>query len=446
MSKSDLIRLAIKNCTDEAELEKLEKELVKAVEEEALAKAKVQVKKEMEEAAAKAAAEKKEKEELETQKAVDAAREANKGAFIPDGAQITVGTPQMYKGVNLKGAIDALQNHGMVPAHVRRAAIQNPARAEQVCKFMIGVMDKANGVAPDAAKSMNEGTTTAGGYLTPTEERMAVLSYIRDTSIALADCAHIPMASDSTTMPRENGKVNVNYTDEESDATSTSAVFDQVTLTAKRMDAYVDVSNELIQDAAIPGGIAGLLAGQFLEAVGQKIDSTVFLGTGSPVSGIFKNAGTSEVFSSGSTAFSALLESNLRNVMAKIRPNRRANTKWYMSATAWWTIVKNIKDTNGKPLYDDYTAGQVIEAMLLGKPVREGNDDIMPSTSAAATGFIVLGDLSGFLIGDRLTNVSLMENPYLLMTSNQTRFHLFTRWAFAHGLPQNYSRIVTAAS
>ena len=261
----------------------------------------------------------------------------------------------------------------------------------------------------------------------------------------MTDCAHIPMNSDSVTMSRENAKVSVAYTDEASDATETTPSLAPITLTANRLDAYTDVTNELINDNQTPGGIAGLLAGQFIEAIGQKIDSTVFLGTGSPVSGVFLSTGYSEVFSTGSSHFSELLESNIRNVVSKLQPNRRGNAKWYMSASVLWQYFYGLQNTNGDPMFLETHGGANAPYMFYGKPVREGNDSIMPSSSAASTGMAVFGDLAGFLIGDRLTNVVLMEDPYSLSTSYQTRFLMFTRWAFAHALNQYYARIVTAA-
>jgi len=69
-----------------------------------------------------------------------------------------------------------------------------------------------------------------------------------------------------------------------------------------------------------------------------------------------------------------------------------------------------------------------------------------PSVSAAGKGFIVFGDFRGFWIGERLANVGLFVDPYSKSTKYQTMFLMFTRWAFAHALPGNYGRIVTAAT
>jgi HK97 family phage major capsid protein len=431
MTKLEMLKSLIEKTDDKEELRKLNEELIEAIREEEKAKM-----------AVKAAEDK-------MAETVAKAREASEMAKVPDQRidVIKVGTPELYKGYNLKAAIGTFQDDGRVHSAIRSKARKDPAAAELVCKWMVDVMARSRKgpATPDMIKGMNETTSTAGGLLTPTEERMAVLSYIRDMSIAMTDCAHIPMNSDSVTMSRENAKVSVAYTDEASDATETTPSLAPITLTANRLDAYTDVTNELINDNQTPGGIAGLLAGQFIEAIGQKIDSTVFLGTGSPVSGVFLSTGYSEVFSTGSSHFSELLESNIRNVVSKLQPNRRGNAKWYMSASVLWQYFYGLQNTNGDPMFLETHGGANAPYMFYGKPVREGNDSIMPSSSAASTGMAVFGDLAGFLIGDRLTNVVLMEDPYSLSTSYQTRFLMFTRWAFAHALNQYYARIVTAA-
>jgi HK97 family phage major capsid protein len=81
--------------------------------------------------------------------------------------------------------------------------------------------------------------------------------------------------------------------------------------------------------------------------------------------------------------------------------------------------------------------------MLYGYPVRM--PEMAPAVSGAGKGFIVFGDLRGFIIGERLTNISLFVDPYSKSTSYQTLFLLFTRWAYAHALPQYYGRIATHA-
>jgi HK97 family phage major capsid protein len=256
------------------------------------------------------------------------------------------------------------------------------------------------------------------------------------------------MSSDSMTLPRELAKVSVTYSAEEENATETEPTFSQVTLTARRMDAYAVSSNELIQDNNIPGGIVGILMSQFTEAVGQKIDSTVFIGSGADsavFSGVFLTTGYSEVFSSGSTHFSELLESNIRNIVAAV-PERyiRQNGKWYVGQSVLWKYIRGLKDDNGNYMFAESKYGRAAPDMLWGYPVEKPT--VAPSTSAKETGYIVFGNLKAVWIGDRLTNIDLMVDPYTGAKSYQTYWYLFTRWAYAHALPNMLGRIVTAGS
>lgn len=428
----ELLKKLIARTEDEAELVDLQKQLIAAQKAEAKAEARAELMAEIE------------------KKAMDEAKAASTMAKIPDNREpvVKVHNVELFQGYNMNKAVSTLQRDGAIPYKMRAKAKADPKQAELACMFMANKLAQAqkHPMNADVAKGMTEGTTTAGGWLTPQEQNMAVLEYIRDMSIAMQDCQHISMSSDSMVIPAENAKVSVAYTAEAVDVTETTPSIAQVTLTAKRLDGYTNVTNELLQDdASQPGGIVARLTAQFVEAIGQKIDSTVFIGTGDPVSGIFRSTGASEVFTSGSTNFSELLESNIRNVIADIRPNRRGNAKFYAATSVLWQYIKGLKDTTGRELYvDTFLSGGGPLQMLQGYPVREGNDDIMPSTSAATTGFIVFGDLSGFLIGDRLAQMSLFVDPYSLSMSYQTKFLMFTRWAFAHALNNYYSRIVTA--
>jgi HK97 family phage major capsid protein len=356
-----------------------------------------------------------------------------------------------YKGFNLKREVRMLQFGNYLSDRSQERARKDPEGAELVSKMFIDLLGRAcvrsRGLLSNSwitKAAMQEDTAGEGGYLVAPEYKDALLGYIRDESLALQHCRVWPMGTDVAYVYTENAKVSVAITAEENTATESEPTISQVTLTAKRHDAYAISSNELLQDQNIGQGIVAILMSQFNEAIGQKIDSCVFLGTGDPVSGVFLSTGYSEVFSSGSTHFSELLESNIRNVIADIRPNRRRNAKFFMANSVLWPYVYGLQDSQNRPLFVDTRSGGPAPYRLWGYPIVEGNDDIMKSTSASGTGMIVFGDLAGFFIGERLATVDMIVDPYTEMADYQTRFGFFTRWAYAHGLNQYYSRIVTA--
>jgi len=430
--------------TDEAEL----KNIAEEIDSLHVEIGKLEAKAEVEEAKAKAAV------EADT-KAVEKAR--TESPLNVQTPRIEVGTPGNYKGFQLKRELDYCVSGATLPGMykglfedrpgVQQRMKERPEAAEKVLKTFVDLYTRAAST-PIAKASMQEGTNSEGGYLVPEEQRFEILAYMRESSVSLRECTVIPMTSDSMTMPRELAKVDVTITAEESDATQSDPTFEQVTLTARRFDAFSVASNELIQDAANPGGIAGLLLDQFTEAIGLKSDSVVFLGTGSPMSGVFKSAGYSTIIgnssTSGSTAFSTLTEATIRDAASQIAEEELGNAKWYMNKAVMWQNVRGLKDDNGQYLLNQVGMGQAGPDTLWGYPIIRGSK--MPSTSGVSTGFIVFGNLRGVYIGERLGNLRLMMDPYVLAKSYQTRFFFFTRWGHTQALPKRYTRILTSAS
>ena len=360
--------------------------------------------------------------------------------------KIVVGDPDNYKGFNLKRVIGDIGDIEGVNQVVKNRITARPEKAFGLLKMFTDMYEKAYANSPtEMARlkaSMQEGTPSEGGYLTPIEQRNELFSYVREMSVVMPDVTHIPMTSDSMTIPAELTKVTTAWTDEEADSTASDPTFAQVTLTASRLDAYSTSSNELLEDTNVPGGIVAVLLSQFTEAVAKEIDKQVLVGTGAPISGIFTaQAGYSEVFSSGSTAFSELLESNIRALIGKIPPERLDGAKWYMHNTVLWNYMYGLKDTQGRPLFVPSLA-QSVPGTLYGYPVKQSSQ--ATSTSASGATMAAFGNLKGFVIGDRLTNIRLFADPYTLGKSYQTNFYFFTRWAFAHALSGYYGRIVTA--
>jgi len=354
--------------------------------------------------------------------------------------KIVVGDPDNYKGYNLKkvvGDIDMLD----VNATVKSRFKERPEQSFKLLKHFTDLYQGAMASPVQGKAAMQEGTNSEGGYLTPTEQRAELFAYVRELSVTMPDVTHIPMTSDVMTIPAELANVGVAWTAEEADATASNATFGQVTLTAKRLDAFSTSSNELLEDTNVPGGITAVLLSQFTEAVAKELDNQVLTGTGSPVSGVFTAAaGYSEVFGTGSTAFSELLESNVRNIIGKIPPERLDGAKWYMHNSVLWSYFYGLKDGDKRPLFVP-SMSQGVPGTLFGYPVKQSSQ--ATSTSGAGATMAAFGNLKGFVVGDRLTNIKLFADPYTLGKSYQTNFYFFTRWAFAHALPGYYGRIVT---
>lgn len=355
--------------------------------------------------------------------------------------RVKVGENPEYRGINLRKAADVFatrreQKGDFASAKRIRGDEQ---KAFSLLRGFQDLVSYAQSTTPGVQKDMTESTTTAGGYLTP-DQRDSLLFYARQSSVALRNARVIRMSSDKMKVPRETSQVTLGFTSETTEAAETSATFDEVSLDATDLDGYADVSMHLEMDSAEP--IAALLLDQFTEAYAQNVDSAVFAGTGDPVSGIFLSYGQSEVFSGGSTSFSEVLAANLFNAVGKLPRHRRAGGKWFIGREALWNYVRQLQDSNGRfYLVDNFAESAA--GRLLGFPVEETE---YYAADGAGAAMAVFGNLRSFIIGDRLSNLTLFRDPYSLSAQHYVRYVFWTRVAFANALPNDQVAIVTAAT
>jgi HK97 family phage major capsid protein len=412
MSKLEMLKALVEKTTDKAELDKLNGEILAEIRAEEKAK----LEKELAEKAADA----------ERAAAIAKSEEAK-----VKHSGIEVGLPDMYKGRRFKANMDKLKEIGRT--------FKDDKKAEIVTKTWLDRL---------AEKAVVGQSTTGnvGGYAVAPEYPAIYFEYASEYSRALQICDNIPMNSNVMYIPTESTRVGVALTSEGTDATVTSAVFAQSTLTAVRFDAFGGITNELLQDENYP--VVPILIRQFTEAIGQKVDSAVFNGTGSPMSSVFSAAaGYSVVLGTGSSTFATVGFSSFFDVVAKIPTARLRNAKWVCNRTPLWTYIYQIKDAASRPVFItniDRGAVDGPEGKILGMPVIQLETG--PSATAVSTAITVLGDFSGIKIGHRLDSIDLFMDPYSIAKSNQTQFYLFTRWGFSFALPNQFCRLVTAAA
>jgi len=426
--KKELLKRLVAKETDEVQIKKIGDEIAEV--NEAIIEAKADAK-------AEKIAETKMKEMEEK-----AEKDVKEAAALKQlkQADIEVGTPASYKGVNLKRAMNIAGHKNSSFAETRK---KDPDLAERIMKNFADMANDAMSRATPLEKAMAETPTTAGGYLTPTDERMEVVSYMRKSSVALQDANVIQMNTDTMTFPKENGQVSVALRGEGSAVSATSPTFTQVTLNTVNFDAYTDASKELVMDSET---LIATLMSQFVEAGGQKVDSAVFQGAGSPMSGIFTAAaGYSEVFAAGSSNFSELLSTNLDAIIGKVyaTPQDTARLKWYAHPTVIWRYLKTLKNADGDYLYLNSQAGEDALGRLMGYPVK--GVYTAASATAASTALAAFGDLSGVYIGERLNTMQLFYDPYTDAANGNDRFFWYTRWAFNFAQNLKIGRVVTAS-
>jgi HK97 family phage major capsid protein len=439
MTKLEALRAALKNATDESEIERLNNEILEAIHEDAKKNARLEVEKEYEE---KFQAEKEKAAEAEQEKEhanskVEEIKRAQKAGHFSDDARLKVESIGDYRGMNLRRAkavfTESMRKKGRTG--VLERVEQNPDGFERLAKAFTDMVH----AAPEAQhKDLIEGTDASGGYLVNDDDRDELLAYARDDSVALRRCRIVRMNSDVVTYPREDGKVNLTFTDEDTAMNETSATFGQITLTAEDLDGYADVSIHLEQDNSTPGGIVGVLLDQFTEAYGQKIDQRVFEGA-SVASSVFDEAGLSVVLSN--SAFSAITLDDLRSVIGKLRPNRRRGAVWFGEYSVIWDHIFGIQEDSKSVFVPD--PRNPAQFRILGYPLEEVVE--APSTDGASKYMAGFGNLMGYHVGERLNTLTLFRDPYTQRHNKRIRYSFLTRVAFQMALPNLFVKIVTGA-
>jgi HK97 family phage major capsid protein len=260
---------------------------------------------------------------------------------------------------------------------------------DRLAKHVIDVVEKAKSMnGSKTIEGLQEGTASEGGYLVPDEFDNTVLAFARRDSVALDPANGISMYNmkrDTLKIPAELTSVSVAWTAEEADATLTKPSFAEVTLTAYRLDGYVAVTNELLEDSI--DDVVSRLMSQFGEAIGTEIDNQVFNGTGSPMAGILPNAGLSYNSTDATTSGIYVNEDDWAKIVYTLPIKVRKGAKWYLPTGSIATMLNT--DDSGSNRIFSLERGDVPK--ILGYPVIEvSNLPAYPQAADTALVFSVI--------------------------------------------------------
>lgn len=274
----------------------------------------------------------------------------------------------------------------------------------------------------------------------PDEIESEILTFARESSIALQEARVIPMASDKKSFNAESASASVGWGNTTSQSDPTVA---EVEMSPEELSAYSVVRNTTLDDS--PSDIVGWLFSNLSEATGLELDNGMFNGDGTGTyascSGILSAAaGYSVTLGSGSTAFSQLSASKLSEMIGELDGLRKMGAKFYMHGSVLH-FVRDLKDSQNRPIFLE-TVGSAIPARIWGYPYRESTK--CPETSASNTAFMVFGNLKYFLVGRRKGIGKLQVDPWGLWATNRTRFKIYSRYSLDIGLSNGFCRLLTS--
>ncbi|WP_267422832.1 phage major capsid protein [Methylobacterium sp. GC_Met_2] len=265
----------------------------------------------------------------------------------------------------------------------------------------------------------------SGGYLAPPEFTTEMIRNLVQMSPVRAAARVGSMSAASLYIPRRTQNVTARWVGEIETRSPTQPQFGQIEVVAHEAAAYVDVSNALLEDAAID--IGAELAFDFGEEFGRLEGQSFILGNGvkKPLGLLADN--TVPVVSVSAAAILAAPPAKgtqapfadaLVAFMYSLPIFYRSRAAWMMNGPTIG-LIRGIRDSTGRFLWQESLASGE-PPTLLGRPVIEAPD--MPDVAAGNIP-ILFGDFQrGYRIYDRV-GVSFLRDPYTLATVGQTRFH-----------------------
>jgi len=319
----------------------------------------------------------------------------------------------------------------------RPAIIRNAEKPEDMArKAFVSYLRQGERAAVEQ-KSLIRSSDPKGGFVAPKEFSLDLIRDIAEFSPIRQYASVRSTGAPSVTWPGRVGRTNAKWKGEQESQEESDFSFNEIEIPVWELNTFADVSNQLLEDAAID--IEAEIRMAFAEDVGQKEGLAFTFGTGVKQPEGFMTRDDIEFTLNGhATNLSA---DALISLLYDMPATYRNAGSWIMNGTTLGTIRKLKADVNGDYIWQPgLQAGQ--PELILGRPVIEAID--MPDVESGAFP-IAYGDFSGYRILDRISD-EVLVNPYIRATDGFTRFHLRKRVGGAVAEPKKFRTLKMATS
>lgn len=266
-----------------------------------------------------------------------------------------------------------------------------------------------SGRLAEIKNAMSSTDPSSGGFLIPEEFRSTMLEVALEQAIVRPRATVIPMQSLRAVMPMLDVTSNVSnvyggivayWTEEGAALVQSQPRFAQIALEAKKLTAYTEVPNELLDDSGV--SVEAFINERFPKAIANFEDRAFLSGTGvgEPL-GVLNPQNTAivtQIAESGQGAATILWE-NIIKMYARMLPDSLNRAVWLVPPSAFpelATMALNV-GTGGSAIW--LNNGQAGPPMtILGRPV------IVTEKVAnlGTLGDLAFVDFDYYLIGDRM--------------------------------------------
>lgn len=344
-------------------------------------------------------------EEVETQRRVEANRDAQRAA------QLGAPSPKfggVYKDNGASSLPRLKTNRGGVIKDEKLAHLAG-------CFFQAaGKLPKAEQARADMHRfgwgeyaTQTEGVGTAGGYLVPTPIIDEIIKHRDEVGVAMQTGRIYPMTSDTLQLPGEAGRPTVYYPGEAGEITASDATLEGHTLSVRKRGVLVRASSEVLADSVAAFGDYIVESSGY--AMAEKMDLEYLLGDGTSTyggeEGLIPTIGTAGVqdADTGEDTLAELDVEDWTKTVGRLPGKYHRGAAWIMSREVWNGSVLPLMANSGgagfAALMAGASAGSPGSLQWLGYPVYFS--DLMPA-AAASTVVALFGDFRRAVsIGDR---------------------------------------------
>ena len=293
-----------------------------------------------------------------------------------------------------------------------------------------------------AAKALSEGTDSAGGYLVPDEFVARVDEMAIEYGLVRQFANVFNVSSKTINIPKLTDEPTVVWVSEGGTISTGQPTFGQTQITIKDAGIIVPITNDLLDDAAVP--ITEILGRIFARAFAKAEDYQAFNGDGSVFMGIMNHADVPTVtMGTGDTGFTSLAATDLLDLNAAVHEAAEANARYFMHRTVHNLVRKMTNGSTGPFLFPGND--------IWGYPYSKTSLLKSVSDSAASTKFMAFGDMSKLYFAKRkeislqLSNQATVGSTNLYET-NMVAIRVIERVGMAIAFPSAFATLKTAAS
>jgi len=263
--------------------------------------------------------------------------------------------------------------------------VKDMTTKEKIVGFFQAMIQRNDAVM----KALSEGTAADGGYLFPDEFRAEIIRDLEEGGYMRSEVTVVPMKRDIMKIPTLSTRPKVTWTSENATKSTTTAAFDEATLTVYKMASIMYASDELVEDST-EIDVVQFIVSLFAESIGQEEDRVIWQGSGSgQPTGIYTafNSGTI----GGVDAAAAFTTDNLLDLVNALPNKYHRGAKLFAHKNAI-NRIRKFKDSNNMPIFQ--MPGANLQMTCLGFPLVEANE--LPEKC------VVFGDLKKtYWLGDR---------------------------------------------